>query len=107
MTLLVEKHGIIMTTVRMGAPKLDAFSTWDSVDGRPYIVLGDDGQSAFRTRFNVCHELGHLILHKDVLPAELKERGCLQAAESQADRFAAAFLTPAENLLAGDNYSQS
>ena len=59
-------------------------------------MLGDDGQSAYRTRFNVCHELGHLILHKDVLPAEFNDRRYFQVAESQADRFAAALLTPAE-----------
>ena len=66
-TLLAEKNGIIVTMVPMNGNTLDAFSTWDQGDQRPYIVLGTT-QSPFRTRFNVCHELGHLILHKHVVP---------------------------------------
>ena len=97
-TLLTEKHGVIVTMIRMDAPNLDAFSTWDPVDERPYIVLGDDGQSPFRSRYNVCHELGHLILHRDVLPVEFNDPGYFKVAESQADRFAAAFLTPSETF---------
>ena len=94
-TLLTEKHGIIVTMIAMNANNLDAFSTWDDVDSRPYIALGTDTQSAFRTRFNVCHELGHLILHRDVLPREFNDQRYFKIIESQADRFAAAFLTPA------------
>ena len=94
-TLLAEKHGIIATMIDMNANNLDAFSIWDNTDGRPYIVLGTDTQSAFRTRFNVCHEIGHLILHRDVSPSEFNDQRFFKIIESQADRFAAAFLTPA------------
>ena len=94
-TLLVENHGVVVTLIDMNANNLDAFSTWDSADDRPYIVLGSDAQSAFRTRFNVCHELGHLILHDNVSPSEFNDRKYFGIIESQADRFAAAFLAPA------------
>ena len=94
-TLLTEKQGIIVTMIAMNARKLDAFSTWDNADGRPYIVLGTDTQSAFRTRYNVCHELGHLILHREVSQSEFTDPRYFKLIESQADRFAAAFLTPA------------
>ena len=97
-TLLNEKHGAILTMIPMNAANLDAFSTWDRVDGRPYIVLGTDNQSAFRTRFNVCHELGHLVLHRGVSPSEFDDRRYFKVIESQADRFAAAFLTPASTF---------
>ena len=93
--LLVENHGIVVTVIDMNANDLDAFSTWDSADNRPYIVLGSDTQSPFRTRFNVCHELGHLILHKHVTPSEFNDRKFFKLIETQADRFAAAFLAPA------------
>ena len=95
MTLLVENHGIVVTVIDMNANNLDAFSTWDTADNRPYIVLGSDTQSAFRTRFNVCHELGHLILHRHVSPSEFDDRRFFKIIESQADKFAAAFLAPA------------
>ena len=79
--------------MEMGTTKLDAFSAWENYGQRPYIVLGDDGQSAFRTRYNVGHELGHLILHRDVTPREFDSKQFFKVIEAQADRFASAFLT--------------
>ena len=93
-TLLSEKHGIIVTMLTMNSPKLDAFSTWDAIDHKPYIVLGRDSQSAFRSRFSVCHEIGHLVLHKEVRPLEFNDRRYFRLIESQANSFAAALLTP-------------
>ena len=95
MTLLAENHGTIVVQMEMGTTQLDAFSTWENCGQRPYIVLGNDRQSAFRTRFNVGHELGHLILHTDVSPQEFDSKQYFKAIEAQADRFASAFLTPA------------
>ena len=94
-TLLAENNGVIVCLIPMNANNLDAFSLWDEIDKRPYIVLGNDSQSAFRTRFNVSHELGHLILHKNLSPSDLGEAGSLKVLEKQADQFAASFLTPA------------
>ena len=86
----------MVTVIDMNANDLDAFSTWDSADNRPYIVLGSDTQSPFRTRFNVCHELGHLILHKTCDRRQSLMTGrFFKLIETQADRFAAAFLAPA------------
>ena len=99
-TLLAENHGIIVTHIRMGSAKLDAFSAWDVVDGRPYIVLGNDGQSACRVRFNVCHELGHLVLHQNVSHSEWLDVQTFRTIEMQAHRFASAFLTPASSVSA-------
>ena len=98
-TLLSEKHGVIAVMFRFGSDSLDAFSTWDSVDGRPYMALGADGQSAFRTRFNVCHELGHLVMHRQVTSKDLSDRQTFNLIEQQAHRFAAAFLVPAESFV--------
>ena len=98
-TLLSEKQGVIVALLPMNSPKLDAFSTWDNADNRPYIVLSDT-QSSARTRFNICHELGHLILHRRVSPSEFKDQRFFRAVEAQANRFAAAFLTPAMSFLA-------
>ena len=99
-TLLVENHGVIVTHIRIGSPTLDAFSAWDVVDGKPYIVLGNDGQSACRVRFNVCHELAHLVLHQNLSPAEWENNQVFQQVERQAHRFASAFLTPASRVSA-------
>ena len=99
-TLLCEKHGVVAGMMHMKSAKLDAFSVWDSEDNRPYIMLGEDSQSAFRTRFNVCHELGHLVLHRKVHPLELEDRFLFKHIERQANNFAAAFLTPASTFSA-------
>ena len=93
-TLLAEKNGVIVAMIAMDSRNLDAFSTWDTVDHRPYIMLGNDTQSAFRTRFNVCHEIGHLVLHRGVTPSEFHDRKYFKLIESQANRFASALLTP-------------
>ena len=97
-TLLVENNGIITTLIAMNGDGLDAFSVWDAIDGRAYIALNASVGSAFRTRFNVCHELGHLILHKTLSPSEFEDRRYFKLVESQADRFASAFLAPAETF---------
>ena len=99
-TLLAENNGVIVSLIPMDGKGLDAFSVWDKVDERPYIIVGDDRQSAFRTRFNVSHELGHLVLHKEITVDTLTQRKQLNIIESQADRFAAAFLTPATTFSA-------
>ena len=93
-TLLAEKNGVIASMVAMNSPKLDAFSIWDDLDARPYIVLGKGTQSAFRSRFNVCHEIAHLILHRRVESTALNDTGYFKLIESQAYRFASAMLTP-------------
>ena len=98
-TLLSEKHGVIAVRFPFGSAALDAFSTWDRVDGRPYMALGADGQSAARTRFNVCHELAHLVMHRNVTPNDLSERSNFNLIEQQAHRFAAAFLVPASSFI--------
>ena len=97
-TLLAEKNGVIMSVIPMNARNLDAFSMWDRVDHRPYIVLGADEQSAFRTRFNVGHELGHLILHRYISAGDFHDQSNFKLIEYQANRFAAAFLTPASTF---------
>ncbi len=44
-----------------------------------------------RTRFDAAHELGHLVMHVDANPGSID-------LESEANRFAAAFLLPKETF---------
>lgn len=87
---LLETRGVVVCPIEEGSKTVDAFSFWH-VD-RPYVFLVMDKGSTSRTRFDACHELGHLVMHADVLP-------CDPTAERQANRFAAAFLLPAESFL--------
>lgn len=70
--------------------RIDAFST--SRLPRPIIVLtADRANDVYRSRFTAAHELGHLLLHRDITPGDLEQ-------EREADHFAAELLTPTEQI---------
>jgi Zn-dependent peptidase ImmA (M78 family)/transcriptional regulator with XRE-family HTH domain len=101
MVLLIENNGFIVTRMDLDAPTLDAFSTFVSNDGTPYVILGADKQSAVRSRFDTAHETGHFILHRNFRPDRLKNALDFKVTEQQANRFASAFLIP-RNKFADD-----
>jgi Zn-dependent peptidase ImmA (M78 family) len=72
------------------ANEVDAVSFATS---RPVIALNDSGRSACRARFGIAHELGHFALHIGVLTGD-------RLTETQANRFASAFLLPRASFLA-------
>ncbi|MCA1712786.1 MAG: XRE family transcriptional regulator [Actinobacteria bacterium] len=97
----LEVRGVIVTLLSLkddsgdvdetGArSRIDAFST--SRLPRPIIVLtADRANDVYRSRFTAAHELGHLLLHRDVTPGDLEQ-------EREANRFAAELLTPTEQI---------
>ena len=92
---LLENNGILISRGELASESLDSFSAW--VDGRPAIYINSDSSSAVRERYDCAHELGHLILHKGISPAEYFARH--REYEDQAHRFAGAFLMPHEPFL--------
>lgn len=72
-----------------GHPFIRLSRAWN-VDGTHHVP-GD------RQRFTVSHELGHLALHSEAPPPQTPEEA--RRLEKQANRFAAAFLAPADPLL--------
>ena len=87
MTLLLENHGVVASRFELESDKLDSFSLWDSRTHRPLLILGADKQSAVRSRYDAAHELGHLIVHRNVPKAMLKDKPTLALVESQAHQF--------------------
>lgn len=81
----LESAGVIVAPMEAGTRRVDAFSTW--VGPRPLVYLVRERKSATRARFDGAHEFGHLVMHADVVPGDT-------ALESQADKFASAFLMP-------------
>lgn len=63
-------------------------------EDRAYILLAS-GSGGCQTRFDAAHELGHLTMHRAVEP-ESVDAETHRILEHQADRFARAFLLPAE-----------
>lgn len=84
MTRTAELAGAITTTFKGVSLEVDALS---GVMKHPLIVRNDAKDSPGRLRFDIAHEVGHLIMHKGIVT------GCKQT-ESEANRFASAFLMP-------------
>lgn len=88
---LAERLGVLVVFSAPQTASIDAYSL--EVGGRPIIVLNPEKNDYYRQRFDVAHELGHLIMHVDAEPGG-------KVAEEQANRFAAEFLMPAEQIRA-------
>lgn len=86
---LVENHGVLVVFSPAKGASVDAFS-FDS-DRRPIVVLNPLKQDYYRQRFDLAHELGHLVMHADAEPGG-------RIVEEQANRFASELLMPAEQL---------
>ncbi len=85
---LLEAVGVIVVMRKLGTSAQDAVSTWPHDVGRPPVMVVNTGLPGDRQRFTMIHEAGHLIMHS--VPGDDQER--------EADRFAAEFLAPAEEL---------
>ena len=99
---LLENYGFIVAELSPSKHCLftgiDAFSSWRN--GIPYILYDSTRKSAVRVRFSILHEVGHLILHAAISSEEAIHKEIIDFADSQADRFAAAFLLPATSFPA-------
>lgn len=94
---LLESRGIRVFSLVEETRHLDAYSLWRN--DKPYVFLNTT-KTAERSRFDACHELGHLIMHR--------HKGSAHAsAEDEANEFASAFLMPPEDLLAETHWGMS
>lgn len=97
--LVMENAGIVVGRCAFSAPSIDGVSHWSLADDRPYVLLSADRRTAVRSRFDAAHELGHLVLHRRVDQSALTHREEFKELESQAHRFASAFLMPADGFV--------
>lgn len=95
---LLERIGVVVAIEEMGTTKLDGLSQWNEDEGRPYVLLASDKMSFPRRQMDAAHELGHIILHRNVTTKQLTEH--FKEIEMQAFRFASALLLPAEQFAA-------
>ncbi len=93
MVRTLESNGILTWRTAFEAETLDAFSEFRLP--HPFVVLSSDKENYFRSRFDAAHELGHLILHKDVDQTTINTPADFKIIETQAHLFAGAFLLPA------------
>lgn len=94
---IVQKNGIMVSKMQLRLDKLDAFSVW--FNNKPFIFLSSDKDTNVRIRFDIAHEIGHLLMHADYYSEEdLKNSVIREKLEDEADRFAGAFLLPKESF---------
>lgn len=96
LTLAAESAGILVVREETEISAIEGLSSWSALLGRPIVVLSADKANAFRSRFDLAHEIGHLVLHKHIPRAEERDR--YNQMERQAHQFAAALLLPAETF---------
>lgn len=95
---LLERHGIFVFMMPLGADTLDALSVgWNET--HPYVVIGTDQGNACRWRFDCAHELGHLVLHRNVDSSLLGTPAVCKLIEAQAHRFASSLLLPEDEFV--------
>lgn len=84
LTEFCEDLGIIITDFNSISSEVDALSL---ICQRPIIVRNKSKKSASRQRFDIAHEIGHMVLHNGVITGD-------NLTESQAHRFASSLLLP-------------
>ena len=98
LTWNVEKNGILVSRVHLEDDYLDGQSTWIN-NKRPLILLSADKDCAVRSRFDIIHELAHLVLHGNYEDEFLYDSKIMKKMEKEASNFASAFLMPEKEFL--------
>lgn len=102
MTQLLENSGIIIINTVLENRHIDAFAYLK--DGkRPILLLNTFCASAVRLRFDLAHELGHLILHRHLKLEDIQNSNSHEYIENQANLFAGALLLPEKTFLSDCN----
>jgi len=86
-TRVIESAGIVVIAYDFGTDLIDGFGQHRNEDFPPLIFV-NTRQPKDKLRFTLAHELGHLVMHRMSDPEQ----------EWQANRFAAEFLMPTEDI---------
>jgi Zn-dependent peptidase ImmA (M78 family)/transcriptional regulator with XRE-family HTH domain len=92
LTAILQEKGCVILKLKVRDRKVDAFSI--NTDQAPYIFVSSTDQSAVRLRFDLAHELGHLILHRYYSEEDLDDKELYDTMEDEANYFAGSFLLP-------------
>lgn len=91
MTSVLEHAGVMVTRLDVDSAKLDAFSRYSDDSPVAFVVLNTAKASTSRARWDMAHELGHLVIHRGPSVPHVER-------EKQAYSFAQAFLLPARTF---------
>jgi len=97
MARLAENAGAVLTTFPDVSREVDALCV---PGARPLIITNGETKSACRVRFDVAHEIAHLVMHEGVKTGD-------RLTESEANRFASALLMPRAAIIKEFKISRS
>lgn len=89
MVRVLENAGAVVVQFDDLTARIDALSV---AHRRPIVVRSTAKGDGARPRFDLAHELAHLVIHEGIVTGDAET-------ESQAHRFASAFLVPARAFL--------
>lgn len=89
MVRVLERAGVIVVRFDDLSERIDALSVSRR---RPLVVRSTVKGDGARPRFDLAHELGHLVMHQGIVTGDAETEG-------QAHRFASAFLVPARAFV--------
>lgn len=69
---LLEDHGVLVVFSPPQTAAVDAYSFDSRL--RPVVVLNPIKRDYYRQRFDLAHELGHLIMHSDAEPGGIHDQ---------------------------------
>ncbi len=97
---LVEQNGILVTSYPTTTNDIDAFSQMFMLEEEMthFIGFSNNKTSASRIHFDIAHELGHICLHDWTEDVEALEKEDFKERETEANRFASAFLLPEDSF---------
>lgn len=93
---LAESNGIVVIKDELGADaseQMDGVSAW--YNDVPFVFIVKEN-NAVRSRFDLAHEIGHLIMHKSIPLEDYNKKDIYKKIENQAHRFANELLYPSE-----------
>jgi Zn-dependent peptidase ImmA (M78 family)/transcriptional regulator with XRE-family HTH domain len=93
LTRAIEAAGGLVIPFSFGTEYIDAISMWPDDLKLPPLFFVDLSMPGDRLRFSLCHELGHIIMHRSYLEPDM---------EDQANEFAAEFLIPRGDVVFDD-----
>lgn len=102
-TLLVERLGIRVAFADLSSYGIDAVTV--KINRHFIILLNSEITSSVRIRFNIIHELGHILLHSRYSTNDINNSNNHRRIESEADHFAGVLLMPEEGLAIDMQYT--
>lgn len=93
---VLEQNGIIVTGFDTKENRIDAFSQHTELNNYDvfFICVDQGSKPEGRIRFDLAHELGHILLHPWSENLDLISKDEFKVREKQANMFASAFLLP-------------